>query len=138
MTGRPQADDSAYDTLSSPQAQTSGAVVDGPKPLQSRGMARVEEFLAYSNCSLNFFLAWTTAGDKFTLRYRRTLESTLKFHPMGCVVVYSPTLTLDYFQVGGRCPNPHSVHGASGCACESLLAPLTGAGVLTGGTVAGW
>jgi hypothetical protein len=76
-------------------------------------MARVEEFLAYSNCSLNFFLAWTTAGDKFTLRYRRTLESTLKFHPMGCVVVYSPTLSLDYFQVGGR--SPTCIH-ASMCA----------------------
>jgi hypothetical protein len=83
----------------------SPAVVVGKGPLQSRGMARVEEFLAYSNCSLNFFLAWTTAGDKFTLRYRRTLESTLKFHPTGCVVVYSPTLTLDYFQARGmqRC-----------------------------------
>mmetsp|Transcript_38560 Transcript_38560/g.46633 ORF Transcript_38560/g.46633 Transcript_38560/m.46633 type:complete len:354 (+) Transcript_38560:415-1476(+) len=73
----------------------------GKAPVISGGrqqMSRVEEFIANSDCSLNFFLAWTTAADKFILRYRRTIESTLKFHPTGCLIVYSPTLPLDHFQ----------------------------------------
>ena len=45
------------------------------------------------------FQAWTTSAKKFSLRYRRTIESTLKFHPDACLIIYSPTLTLDYFQM---------------------------------------
>ena len=59
---------------------------------------RVERFIEATGCSRNFFLAWTTAADKFILRYRRTVESTLKYHPTACLVVYSPTLPLDYFK----------------------------------------
>ena len=58
---------------------------------------RIERFLQQTSCSLNFFLAWTTPPNTFTLRYRRTVESTLKFHPTACMVVYSPTLPVDYF-----------------------------------------
>ena len=52
-----------------------------------------------TKCNTNFFLAWTTPAESFTLRYRRTVESTLRFHPDSCVIVISPTLPLDYFQV---------------------------------------
>ena len=51
-----------------------------------------------TKCPTNFFLAWTTKAEKFTLRYRRTVEITLSFHPDSCVVVISLTLPLDYFQ----------------------------------------
>ena len=64
--------------------------------LQS-GLERVEAFLATFNCSINFFLAWTTPPSTFTLRYRRTIESALLFHPEACLVVFSPTLPSDYF-----------------------------------------
>lgn len=47
---------------------------------------------------MNFFLAWTTAAESFSLRYRRTIESTLKYHPTACLIVYSPTLPADHFQ----------------------------------------
>ena len=49
-------------------------------------------------CSTNFFLAWTTSAESFSLRYRRTIESTLAYHPTACIIVYSPTLPMDYFQ----------------------------------------
>jgi len=32
------------------------------------GESRVEKFMDKSNCSLNFFLAWTTSASKFSLR----------------------------------------------------------------------
>jgi hypothetical protein len=64
----------------------------------AEGDSRVERFMAKSNCTLNFFLAWTTNAAKFSLRYRRTVESTLKFHPGACLIVYSPTMQLDHFQ----------------------------------------
>ena len=64
----------------------------------AEGDSRVERFMAKSNCTLNFFLAWTTSAAKFSLRYRRTVESTLKFHPGACLIVYSPTMQLDHFQ----------------------------------------
>ena len=64
----------------------------------AEGDSRVERFMAKSNCTLNFFLAWTTSASKFSLRYRRTVESTLKFHPGACLIVYSPTMQLDHFQ----------------------------------------
>ena len=70
-----------------------------PMELVPMGESRVEKFMQKSNCSLNFFLAWTTSAKKFSLRYRRTIESTLKFHPDACLIIYSPTLTLDYFQM---------------------------------------
>eukprot|EP00898_Chlorokybus_atmophyticus_P003286 jgi/Chlat1/3959/Chrsp26S04205 len=60
--------------------------------------SRVERFIAASNCTMNFFLAWTTSESEFTLRYRRTIESTLRFHPTACIIVYSPTLSEDHFQ----------------------------------------
>jgi len=69
-----------------------------PIELVPFGDSRVEKFMAKSNCSLNFFLAWTTSAAKFSLRYRRTIESTLKFHPDACLIIYSPTMTLDHFQ----------------------------------------
>ena len=53
----------------------------------AEGDSRVERFMAKSNCTLNFFLAWTTSAAKFSLRYRRTVESTLKFHPGACLIV---------------------------------------------------
>ena len=34
----------------------------------------------------------------FKFNWRRYIESTLKFHPDACLIIYSPTLTLDYFQ----------------------------------------
>lgn len=85
-----------FDTLSRGAAavrRTANANAAGtPEPAN-----RVERFFQHTNCSLNFFLAWTTPPHTFTLRYRRTVESTLKFHPTACMVVYSPTLPVDYF-----------------------------------------
>ena len=84
-----------------PGVPTSGVANGGVTPMElvPVGESRVEKFMAKSNCSLNFFLAWTTSAKKFSLRYRRTIESTLKFHPDSCLIIYSPTLTLDYFQM---------------------------------------
>ena len=59
---------------------------------------RVEDLVRKTKCSTNFFLAWTTKAEQFTLRYRRTVESTLRFHPDSCVIVLSNTLPEDYFQ----------------------------------------
>lgn len=39
-----------------------------PVSYVSTGESRVEKFMAKSNCSLNFFLAWTTSASKFSLR----------------------------------------------------------------------
>eukprot|EP00899_Mesostigma_viride_P018950 jgi/Mesvir1/27056/Mv20751-RA.1 len=61
-------------------------------------LSRVERFIHATKCPMNFFLAWTTAENKFTIRYRRTIESTLQFHPDACIIVYSPTLAADYFK----------------------------------------
>lgn len=113
-----------------------------------------------TNCTMKFYLAWTTPADKFVLRYRRTselspraqqnaqrgappaqrqlnstvvndgqqkiqshhshrltlppflplhprvnapihrpVESTLKFHPEACLIIYSPTMKADHFKV---------------------------------------
>ena len=57
-----------------------------------------EALFRATGCTTHFFLAWTTSGDSFRLRYRRTVESALRFHPEACVVVFSPTLPLDFFQ----------------------------------------
>eukprot|EP00232_Nephroselmis_pyriformis_P011387 CAMPEP_0182884430 /NCGR_PEP_ID=MMETSP0034_2-20130328/18990_1 /TAXON_ID=156128 /ORGANISM="Nephroselmis pyriformis, Strain CCMP717" /LENGTH=322 /DNA_ID=CAMNT_0025017631 /DNA_START=219 /DNA_END=1187 /DNA_ORIENTATION=+ len=67
-------------------------------PMGMTKETRVDKFIRTSGCKLNFFLAWTTAAEKFSLRYRRTVESTLKFHPTACLIVYSPTMPLDFFQ----------------------------------------
>ena len=58
----------------------------------------IEALVMATGCPKNFFLAWTTEAENFSLRYRRTVESTLKFHPAACLFVYSPTLPPDYFQ----------------------------------------
>jgi len=57
-----------------------------------------EALFKATGCTSRFFLAWTTSSDSFRLRYRRTIESTLRFHPEACVVVFSPTLPVNYFQ----------------------------------------
>ena len=59
---------------------------------------RIEELIKTTGCTTNFFLAWTTPAEQFSLRYRRTVESTLRFHPHSCVIVLSNTLPKDYFQ----------------------------------------
>jgi len=59
---------------------------------------RIENLIDSTKCPHNFFLAWTTKAEQFTLRYRRTIESTLRFHPDSCVFVLSNTLPHDYFQ----------------------------------------
>ncbi|QDZ25905.1 glycosyltransferase [Chloropicon primus] len=71
----------------------------GKLPMPGGFSDRVEDLIKKTKCSTNFFLAWTTPAESFTLRYRRTVESTLRFHPDSCVIVISPTLPLDYFQV---------------------------------------
>eukprot|EP00873_Tetraselmis_striata_P004465 jgi/Tetstr1/424729/TSEL_015247.t1 len=69
-----------------------------PRPKGAVYESRVHEFIAETGCDRNFFLAWTTAAESFSLRYRRTIESTLKYHPTACLIVYSPTLPADHFQ----------------------------------------
>eukprot|EP01018_Ginkgo_biloba_P029821 Gb_16043 [translate_table: standard] len=57
----------------------------------------MDEFLGHGNCSLRVFMAWTTPPWSYTVRYQRGLESLLYFHPGACVVVFSDSIELDFF-----------------------------------------
>lgn len=57
----------------------------------------MDEFLENGNCSLRVFMAWTTPPWSYTVRHQRGLESLLYFHPRACVVVFSDTIELDFF-----------------------------------------
>uniref|UniRef100_A0A0D6R4H8 Alpha 1,4-glycosyltransferase domain-containing protein n=1 Tax=Araucaria cunninghamii TaxID=56994 RepID=A0A0D6R4H8_ARACU len=58
----------------------------------------MDEFLQDGNCSLRVFMAWTTPPWSYTVRHQRGLESLLYFHPHACVVVFSETMELDFFE----------------------------------------
>lgn len=57
----------------------------------------MDEFLENGNCSLRVFMAWTTPPWSYTVRHQRGLESLLYFHPRACVVVFSDSIELDFF-----------------------------------------
>lgn len=57
----------------------------------------MDEFLENGNCSLRVFMAWTTPPWSYTVRHQRGLESLLYFHPRACVVVFSDSIELEFF-----------------------------------------
>jgi hypothetical protein len=57
----------------------------------------MDKFLHQDSCSIRVFMAWATPLRSFTVRYQRTLESLLHFHPNACVVVFSETIKSDFF-----------------------------------------
>ncbi|KAL3681298.1 hypothetical protein R1sor_024254 [Riccia sorocarpa] len=58
----------------------------------------MEEFLLDEKCGLRVFMAWSTPPWSFTVRHQRVLESLLIFHPDACVVVFSESIQLTFFQ----------------------------------------
>ncbi|KAL2620655.1 hypothetical protein R1flu_000860 [Riccia fluitans] len=58
----------------------------------------MEEFLLDEKCGLRVFMAWTTPPWSFTVRHQRVMESLLSFHPDACVVVFSESIELTFFQ----------------------------------------
>jgi hypothetical protein len=58
----------------------------------------MERFLSDKTCSLRVFMAWMTPPWSFTVKHQRALESLLYFHPTACVVVFTETLELDFFE----------------------------------------
>ncbi|KAG9438971.1 hypothetical protein H6P81_019136 [Aristolochia fimbriata] len=59
--------------------------------------AFMDEFFSRKKCSLRVFMVWNSPTWMFGVRHQRGLESVLHNHPDACVVVFSETIELDFF-----------------------------------------
>ncbi|XP_047308582.1 uncharacterized protein At4g19900 [Impatiens glandulifera] len=58
----------------------------------------MEAFFRKGKCSLRVFMIWNSAPWMFSVRHQRSLESLLFHHRDACVVVFSETIELNFFQ----------------------------------------
>ncbi|KAJ0854208.1 putative glycosyltransferase, DXD sugar-binding, alpha 1,4-glycosyltransferase [Helianthus annuus] len=57
----------------------------------------MDAFFRKGKCSMRVFMVWNSPPWMFTVRHQRGLESLLFHHPDACVVVFSETLELNFF-----------------------------------------
>ncbi|KAK1410801.1 hypothetical protein QVD17_37341 [Tagetes erecta] len=57
----------------------------------------MDGFYRRGKCSLSVFMVWNSPPWMFSVRHQRGLESLLFHHPDACVVVFSETLELNFF-----------------------------------------
>ncbi|XP_068657139.1 uncharacterized protein At4g19900-like [Aristolochia californica] len=55
------------------------------------------EFFRTKKCFMRVFMVWNSPPWMFGVRHQRGLESVLHIHPDACVVVFSETIELDFF-----------------------------------------
>ncbi|XP_076927343.1 uncharacterized protein At4g19900-like [Bidens hawaiensis] len=57
----------------------------------------MDAFFRKGKCSIRVFMVWNSPPWMFSVRHQRGLESLLLHHPDACVVVFSETLELNFF-----------------------------------------
>ncbi|XP_076927043.1 uncharacterized protein At4g19900-like [Bidens hawaiensis] len=57
----------------------------------------MDAFFRKGKCSIRVFMVWNSPPWMFSVRHQRGLESLLFHHPDACVVVFSETLELNFF-----------------------------------------
>ncbi|KAH9605716.1 hypothetical protein KSS87_007723 [Heliosperma pusillum] len=57
----------------------------------------IDSFFRKCNCTIRFFMVWNSPSWMFTVRHQRGLESVLYHHPNACLVLFSETLDLHFF-----------------------------------------
>ncbi|KAM0038717.1 putative glycosyltransferase, DXD sugar-binding, alpha 1,4-glycosyltransferase [Helianthus debilis subsp. tardiflorus] len=57
----------------------------------------MDAFFRKGKCSMRVFMVWNSPPWMFTVRHQRGLESLLFYHPDACVLVFSETLELNFF-----------------------------------------
>jgi lactosylceramide 4-alpha-galactosyltransferase len=67
-------------------------IVDVADPHEVSVVDIVNAHLSQKQCSINFFMVWSTVASSFSPRDFRSVESVFKHHPLACVVVFSSTL----------------------------------------------
>lgn len=58
----------------------------------------MDSFFRKGNCSIRFFMVWNSPSWMFTIRQQRGLESLLLHHRDACLVVFSETIELNFFE----------------------------------------
>ncbi|XP_071735492.1 uncharacterized protein At4g19900 [Rutidosis leptorrhynchoides] len=57
----------------------------------------MDAFFRKGKCSMRVFMVWNSPTWMFSVRHQRGLESLLFHHPDACVVVFSETIELNFF-----------------------------------------
>ncbi|XP_024980506.1 uncharacterized protein At4g19900 [Cynara cardunculus var. scolymus] len=57
----------------------------------------MDAFFRKGKCLMRVFMVWNSPPWMFTVRHQRSLESLLFHHPDACVVMFSETLELNFF-----------------------------------------
>lgn len=57
----------------------------------------MDEFFRMGKCDLRVFMVWNSPPWMFSVRHQRGLESLLHHHPDACVVLFSETIELNFF-----------------------------------------
>lgn len=58
----------------------------------------MDNFFKKCNCSMRVFMVWNSPPWMFSLRLKRSFETLLLQHREACVVVFSETVELDFFE----------------------------------------